>query len=345
MNYIQKNYRNRIVDYIWLPTLLDADYETIDFTISEKEAFAEIFSDLRQVKSLLEPFKDKIKRFFRGQPYRLFMDSLYRHLLDEGIDPKNMTELYEALLNLSQEEISRVFVAMLTDGKQETITDDELFQLIEKNTNEADRRWQVIWTYHHLKECVTGMIAFYKEVLPLYLPYYQHYQEEIDRFSETLDIDKLYQNAEDFSVRSLLQQFGQKNCYVFVRSPLHLNMYTITNTNNPNNPSYLAIHPRIGTLIESRSDFNDEVLSIALKILSDPVRYEILKLIHQGVYKHKNIAEQLAITSANVSFHIGKLLDANLLTITENTKQKYKISNRTLNNLLSRIRKDFDLDS
>lgn len=342
MEFIHYSHRNRIMDFIYLPSLLTIDYEDMDMTAKEKEVCADVLADMVHIKHFLEPFTDRITKYFRGNEGTLYIDFLYRYLLEKGYDPKDMEELYQLLLQLTEEELSETYLSFLTDGNKTSISDHEIFDLIEERVPIESRRWAVFWNYHHLTETIEGMIAFYKEALPLYLPFYEHYADEVEEFKQTLDMEALYNDA-NFNVMGFLQSNQQTTCLVFIRSPLHLANILITDDKDSSRPAYAVIYPRIEVFIASRVTINKDSVGSLLKVLSDPVRYDILKLLYQDVQKHKDIAERLGTTAANVSFHISKIIDVGLFNLPDYSEKKYKLNKKLLKECLDFIAHDFDL--
>ncbi|WP_394404774.1 hypothetical protein [Streptococcus sp. 20-1249] len=342
MKFIHSPHRNRMMDFIHLPILADVNYQA-ELSDSEKAVCADILADLVPIQHFLAPFAERIKKYFRGKNGTLYIDHLYRHLLEKGLDPKNMEELYDLLRELPAEELKETYLYFLTDGKKTNLSDQEFFNLVEEEVVDESLRWSVFWSYHHLSDCIQGMIDFYKEALPLYLPYYERYAAEVENFSDNLDLEKLYQDA-NIDMMGFLQANKQEVCYVFVHSPFHLSVYMMTDDKDASRPAYATIYPRLKLFLDSRASINKDTVTMALKVLSDPIRYDILKLIYQDVQKHKDIAEKLGTTAANVSFHIGKVMDVGLFNLSDLSHKKYKLNKTLLKECLDYIARDFDLE-
>ena len=79
--------------------------------------------------------------------------------------------------------------------------------------------------------------------------------------------------------------------------------------------------------------------------MSDPTRYQVLVRASQAEWKAKDIAEELGITPAAVSYHVSRLADALLLIYQNpNDKASIKINQELIRSLIQRLSEDLGLD-
>ncbi|MGT2799479.1 ArsR/SmtB family transcription factor [Streptococcus marmotae] len=95
--------------------------------------------------------------------------------------------------------------------------------------------------------------------------------------------------------------------------------------------------------IKSMNSYSQESREKFLKILADPTRYGILKLIIEGVSTNKVIANKFGISSAAVSYQLKNLLD-NKIIIVEPGGRKYSLNKDLLKQIISGIEKELFLD-
>ena len=79
-----------------------------------------------------------------------------------------------------------------------------------------------------------------------------------------------------------------------------------------------------------------------LKILADPTRFGILKMINSGISSNKVIARKFGISPAAVSYQIKNLLE-NQLILVENSHKKYRLNKPLLKQLLNGIENELFL--
>lgn len=89
-------------------------------------------------------------------------------------------------------------------------------------------------------------------------------------------------------------------------------------------------------LVGSSPDINEKKCLEAIKLLSDPSRFEILKYISDKEAYASEIAGYLGLTTATVSHHMGTLYTAELVTIRKyNNKLYYKLNAESLDKYLT----------
>lgn len=347
MEYSYHKHRSLIMDQLYFPSLLGSDMfkHLEDLTTAQKEQVKDVMALLTQFQQLLEPFEGRINRYFVMKEVSTFSDYLYRHLLEEGQDPKDMTEVLQAFQALSEKSIQQLFLAFLeVKVESDALAQDVLLEVLENSEISDEKRWRLLWAYHHPRALIDGLVALYEDLIPLYQPFQQQGEEERDRFAHNLDLDKLFEGS-GFDLVEILENTQRETCEIFVMSPWYIfNIFTF-DTDQPDKPVYCFIFPRVRLFIETSLKLSDESLAQTFRILGDENRYRVLLELLKGDLKSKEIAEKLGITAANVSFHTQKLINAQLLIIkTDNKGTKYKLNKGTIKLLLERLTEDFEVE-
>lgn len=96
-------------------------------------------------------------------------------------------------------------------------------------------------------------------------------------------------------------------------------------------------------------EMNDNQLTQRVKVfkaLGDRTRYETLKLIAGGCQSIKDIASQLDVSSATISYHINEFLTSGILFMNREKKQKsgYQIDYDRLEEVLLNLKKDLKFE-
>lgn len=343
MRFFTHLHRSRLVDFLRMPNLVYVDYSQVDMTSKERAVMADALEAIEEVKHLLKPYEARIDCYYRGNQFYPFFIRLYHYLLAQGQDPLDMAELLTLIGALPSAVLAREFARLLTEEKADQLSLEEVVGLLEDFSEDPARRWQVLWSYQHLQETVQGMIALYQDLCPLYAPFYARFEEEVRQFSERLDLEAVFADS-SHDVLGIVAETGRASCQVFVSSPLHLMQVVGHDETFPDQPAYFQLFPRVATFVAHRQALDQEVLDVALKAISDPVRYDILKRVGLKGERSKAIADSLAISPATVTFHVQKLVNANLLLISGQTKGNYSLNRPLLQEVLERVKLDFELD-
>lgn len=343
MNYHYHKYRSQIVDCLCFPSLLNNRID--DYTDSLTPELIKIFEDIqdtiKQLEQILEPYRQRIEKYYLDTTFPLY---LYQMLLEAGQDPKTMDAFYACLQTVSEVDIEKSIALSVGEDLPFPLSEAQLLEVLEDSVESDQQRWRLFWAYRHPKETVQELIALYRDLLPFYLPFQKQYEKECDRLVEHLDPESWWEGV--FDLKSLLrEQVEKENCHLFILSPWY-SIVVLGLSQPPANSVYLYTCSRTREMVEAHKNRSEAGLAVALKMLGDENRYQVLKAVSKGNLKNKEIAEQLGITSANVSFHANKLLNAALLKIDSADSKgftKYKINKSLLREAIARLQKDFEL--
>lgn len=92
-------------------------------------------------------------------------------------------------------------------------------------------------------------------------------------------------------------------------------------------------------LVKSIEHYDQESREKILKILADPTRFGILKLINEEVFSNKIIANKFGISSAAVSYQLKNLLEHDIIRM-DSTSRKYRVNKDLLKQLFAGIEKE-----
>ena len=344
MKYQTSKHQSRLMDYLWMPHLISFKEEQIELTGAEKEAFADVLKDIADLQTMFQPFKDRIQQYFLVHSMNSFMETLYIEVLESGRDPQSFEDLSKLFKSLSEKSLQSVFFRWVSLEGNPVATEDQLLFTLDDWETTPENKWQIYWSYRNISQMLEEMLALYRDLLPLYQPYYEKYEPEVDQMIEDLDIEAIYQDS-PLNVLKLIKDSQADRCKVFVWSSLNFINKLMVNNPQEEKVVYLSLFPRTEYFLKHRLDFNLELFDIVVKAISDPVRYQILKLLQAGDLMNKEIAQQLNITSANVSFHVQKLIHAQLVSFKEvvQGKAKYQLNRPLLKKVLEQIQHDFRL--
>lgn len=344
MKYHYHKHRSQLVDQLSCPNLFYVDYSKVDLTASEQEQVADVFVAVSQIKQVFKPYKDRINRYFLGRLDSNFGVELYRYLLDRGEDPKDCEALFVLIQELSDEILRERLVRVMTNYTRKNLTDQEFADYLHSEELDVSDKWNSYWAYTHIREYLSELFELYRELLPLYHPFQQQFEKECHEFAESLSIEELYRKSEHH-ILEMIERIGREMCEVFISSPLHFLQGFHVDEDVLDSTVYFSIHPRVSLFLERKQGIQRDLQALMLKVLGDPVRYEILKRVTLTDDKSKVIAEDLGISPGNVTFHSQKLLNANLMLFdTEDSSIKYRLNKSLIRQMMHQLEEDFQLN-
>lgn len=340
---------SKIVDFLTVPAFIFLDKSHFDLSNEEAKQFKDALADFEAIQAMLKPYEERIRKYFLLVEMNSFMEYFFFDCLNQGREFESFEEFLEHLQEMSQkspiENLQDLFVRWIIDEEKGEIQDPEeaLVASLDQKDWEDEIKWSIYWGFRNIKTMLGEMIPLYREIIPLYLPFYQKYEADIQECIQTVDFSKIYEGT-PVDVVGLVEQATDKEAQVFVW-PTYRFMHKFQFHYWPGRTNlYIFYYPKADIFFKIRQRVTDEILDICLKALSDPIRYQILKEIERGDLKNKEIADSLNITPANVSFHIQKLINAKLIKVSQlDGPTKYQVYKPTLLEIIQVLEEDFDL--
>lgn len=349
MKYHYYKNHSQLIELLLSPSLLALNQEEQKklFSTESLLVLEDAYKALDKIQEAFRPYQARVERFYLSIQHVSFSVNLYKKLLNKGQDPKTIEEVYDSFYKLTKEELEDVFFDCLSDEVQEVVDDGNFLEQLDNLTDQPALKWAWVWARQHLAETVQGLVSLYKELLPLYQPYFEAYQKERDYLADHLKIDDLFEQTQNyhFPLKELLDATGKEDCEVIILSPW-FNFSSISYQKNQTEaPAYLMMDSRIFQILSMSHKLDTERLTNILKLLGDENRYKVLLEIVQPKAKSKDIAKRLGITAANVSFHTQKLINANIILFNskDSSSVKYKLNKTLLRESLDRLKRDLDL--
>lgn len=242
---------------------------------------------------------------------------------------KNLDEYFKYLEQQSEDDLrASIFEQLefeeLINYKEESYLEIALDK-IDKIDFDGDKKWYLISLIKDPKSYIKKFSGLIKEYLPLYEELKGGYWKAYEEFVQWID-KHISQHGIDFIDEYLtfinLKQYDE----------VHLN-YSIFDLISSHNFGDGSIHIFIGLIfkrhVEEEKNKNDIDKHLNIyKVLSDKTRFDIIKILMKKESYGQEIAEQLGITTATVSYHMDFLFGASLVTIKRKSRRLYYSLNK-----------------
>ena len=292
-----------------------------------EEQLEGIVEEMRQMSVPLEPYKDSILYFYKDDALRIFFVNVKNVLRYHSFD-----EYAEVLHSMDESQIKQQLMKNIVMQDEEEVEVEEKVQELLgnqfafldflKNLPIDDTvRWNYFTIMSQPKQFVEDFISLHQTLEPIFEKVYAEYLPILEKsyvefeaaihehpkilseaFTGTKEIEEIDWTSDEISVvpTLLLSDFYFEDSKILLLGAKSLEV--------------------IQHVIQTRLDKQQERINV-FKNLGDKTRYQIFCEIAKGTKSVKQIAEQLGITSATVSYHINELLLSNLVVHGWNKKE------------------------
>lgn len=310
---------------------------------------------IKEILSYLHPNINKYKTFFKLKPGLFAPFENYKKIWDL----RTIDEYINYIENLKEEEIKKSLITHIEFFEEVWIdknnledldklikSEDKLFNyLTEKNLSKEDK-WNILYYMKNIKQYKSEFITLIEDYIPTFEKVFEKCEKEINEFSKYFqdEINKkgIYiDNPIPLSKAIDIDIF--ERIYIF---PSYFDNYSLNQILlRKDKMAYLSIGKDIEYLFDR--DYRAGALEksiVVLKNLSVPNRYEIVKLLSQRERYGQELADNLGITSATVSYHAKNLYLAKIIDMdSKENKVYYSINKDTLRKSIQFIQKDLNL--
>lgn len=323
----------KLIDFCLSLTLANEKIETKkEYKLIQKMLPEDFLAAILQYQNRISEHQQKLLPFVNTE-YNLL---LYFTLLN---DVQTFDDLIVALNHWSKEDCFQLVSTYIIESEQKftikalidvQLTSENKWQLTELFTDFANKKEKLL-------QCIPTIQQMYQETAQLLE---SQYSEKINEETQLLQAksDQLYEIVFKDYVASEDFHHSEQNL-IFL-----LNCYSVFYFND-SKTSYLGcgvFAREYFEFIRGTAAYSQTFRENILKILADPTRFGILKMINSGISSNKVIARKFGISPAAVSYQIKNLLE-NQLILVENSHKKYRLNNPLLKQLLNGIENELFL--
>lgn len=346
MELLYSKHRSEIVEFLMTPFYVQKDQieEAEERSQKEKEILKEALLVEQQLQSVFESMSERLSAYLFRTNLSL-LHCVYFELLEVGQDPQMLEEACQLIAGVSQETAERAIRVALSSSLNQMGYDEkaDLLEILEQIDMKSEEKWKWFQAIRRPLDTIREQLALVAEVASLYRPFYEQFQEQRTAFAQQFSYEEIFGEYGVYkSVR--IEDLGYDEIQFFVISPWLVHFSYVCNSHYKTHPAILCASVDIDKLLLADQSMDEEVLTATLKIMSDETRYKVMVALTKPHAKSKDIAEQLSITGAAVSFHTQKLINAKLLLFnTDDKTVKFDANKSLLREMVAKLTEDFDL--
>lgn len=231
---------------------------------------------------------------------------------------------------------------------QEEIEHNGIVSFLEPLTVSNNTKWEYLSAWNAPEQKRDSYIALMTRLLPIFLEEYTPYAEAVRSYGYDLQKRLIQKGASVITDmwKGIYDEWNNTEetlsavPYLFISigaSPLVSSGFEEGDKTKQYYVQGFHLEKGLQKLRQSRINSREELVFF-FKNLGDSTRFRILELIGQGIGTNKELAENLSLTTATVSYHLNYLFNANMITRTEkNGKRIISVNKMRIQKILDKF--------
>ncbi|MFW5889134.1 MAG: ArsR/SmtB family transcription factor [Bacillota bacterium] len=350
---------SRIYDFILFPRayfikdLMEKEDNGVELELMKEEYL--IFAN--EIKHDLEPYKNEILKYYSKDLYSdfEFVDFITKAYPVEGY--KDEQEYLKTLSDIPEEEFNKKIIhTILTynnDEDEENSKNDDDNQIYDTSDSielindlniESNYKWNLLMMIQNPKKYFNEYREFLNQLTILFNKVYNKHKDNVKKVGNYL-VDKLKDNPnesfKELTYNSIDYDFTEEEpCIIFVSAIFPYTLRLIQAKDKAKFIWGMYMEESFRTMNKFYEDRLVQRVKI-FKALGDKTRYETIKLIASGISSIKEIAKELDVSSATISYHINEFLTSGIVSLNKkNRKSGYKIDYERLKEVIEALKED-----
>ena len=303
------------------------------------------------VKEGLKPKKNRIDYYFKSQNINFFFHASFAFLWDFHNTDNKLLPYEERVRGMTEEDRIRIYAQVVNideedDSSIEGVnTYEDFLRFLDTSACNKEVKWDILQIFHNQKEYYNEVTAILKEVIDIL---------ETKFRSQIADIEKQFYDywAEIQESKDIIELVQQNLKITWKESelgtvllPIIFQPTSVTFSTNTNTQSIDIL--RIGIMLDhrlniSRKKMGSEDIVNFGKLLSDKSKVDILEMTSIKPCYGKEIATELGLSTATISYHVNALMRLGLLkTELSSNRVYYSMNSEKLAEYLEDIRDHF----
>lgn len=298
-----------------------------------KERFSNIMTMYLDVKEQLTPKKDRIEYYFKARSDDFFTYGMLSIFWDYHNHNNTLPTYEECSSSLAETDRVRFYASLIDfyefmntpKEKLQTLTD--LIAFLESTSYDKEIKWEALRLFNHQEASYNEVRGILLEVIELLENRYGALIAKLEK--EFYDYWIEYQKTKDIivTIKERLCVTWKDNQAGTIIIPHIFQPFCVSISIDEDNPAKLEVI-RIGIMMSNNFVVTghrmkiEDIVNIG-KLLSDKSKVDILERVSKKPCYGKELATELSLTTATISYHVNALLEKSLLKAEVNANKVY----------------------
>jgi DNA-binding transcriptional ArsR family regulator len=316
-----------------------------DFTeLSQPDPFVEELIT-ETYKDLSPLMKADLKLFYRDSaliPYTLISNWVIGQA-------SSYREFRNQFKNMDADSMIHLLLTSESEDAQENETEEEAFIRLEEQMETLESDYRILESYRELKKFPDETMNRFRHFLDqFYYTYFEKAENKIESFlqEKVKEHREIYLNDEDFFKKSIVKVSFDDICTSDVTYQFTVGY--LNGASQSYHPTDCQVFCYYGYLNEKFLDpgYYDRQIIEFFKMLADETRLKMLRMMVKKSWYTSEMAEELGINKATVSYHMKMFTRFNIVDISlgKNKRIYYKADRENIENMMQGFIGSLSLD-
>lgn len=343
---------SRIQDLLLFPQCSKFELDDGDSNYAEYIDEA-IINQYKKMEEDLKTFYPKVQNYyFKAYSLELFIRRQYPFFGHETVHT-----YFDELKQLDENQIlEAIFMGLIFN---DAVEEKERYDVIELKSNSMlfmqlmdeieasdEEKWKIQKLIRSPKESLLSWIELVEQIEPIFNHYYDDVAERVAVYGE--DLVNRFNETDHDTISDISNGMITKDLLVSKRILISfINCCEVRLSVKDKSPYIIWGIESEAFLKKIKEAEKEEQVNriLAYKNLGDKTRYEVLKCISNGMQSTKDIAHQLNVSSATISYHLNNLMTSKLIRLAyEDGKYFNKVNQEWIETCFEELKKDLKMN-
>jgi DNA-binding transcriptional ArsR family regulator len=342
---------SRIYDYLLFPRVYYFQDEKDEEDLLEEVIDDQYLAFVEEMNEVLAPFATEIDQFYQKGVYAQYeFCNILLHafkIYDYQSEHQYLNDLMQMDEVVFRDEIIKSLLSMETELKEAELNQSNAIKYINALKIDPANKWNLLMMVQNPKDHLQNFINLLHKIQPYFDQYYQKTLPVMmstgERLSKMLASKNTNEVFRKITKNSIDYDFsGFDECLIYISSvfPYTLRFFSSDDCRFVWGMYMEKSFEKIQELHENKMIQRVKIF----KSLGDQTRYETLRLLAQGITSIKDIANQLDVSSATISYHINEFLTSGVIIISreKNKKAGYIVDHHRIEEVIENLKKDLN---
>ena len=342
---------SRIYDYLLFPRIYYFHKEEEEEEMLEEVIDDQYLSFVNEMSTELAPFEHEIGQYYQKGAYAQYeFCNILLHafkIYDYQSEHEYLNDLMQLDDDEFRNEIIKSLLSMETELSESDLNQSNAIKYINGLKIDPANKWNLLMMVQNPKEHLQNFITLLRKIQPYFDQYYQKTLpmmmstgERLSKMLSGKDTNDVFKGITKNSIDYDFSGFDE--CFLYISSVFPYSLRFISSEE-----CRFVWGMYMEKSFEKIQEMHENKMIQRVKIfksLGDQTRYETLKLLAQGVTSIKDIASQLDVSSATISYHINEFLTSGVVIISreKNKKAGYIIDHKRIEEVIDNLKKDLN---